>query len=45
MGLAADLRYLTSGLLNGIEVGSVAIDAEQALRALRRSVLADEART
>jgi chemotaxis protein histidine kinase CheA len=38
----SDLRYLASGLLNGIEVGTVGIDAEHSLRALRRSVLADD---
>jgi chemotaxis protein histidine kinase CheA len=36
----ADLRYLISGLLHGLDVGGVAIDAEQSLRAIRRSVLA-----
>lgn len=38
----ADLRYLTSGLLNGLDVGGVAVDAEQSLHAIRRSVLAED---
>ena len=37
----ADLRYLISGLMHGLDVGGVAVDAEQSLHAIRRSVLAD----